>query len=131
MAKGYDKNAARRQEAAALGRQLSRRARSKCELCGSDGSLQVVEIRPLLEEPAPERAALLCARCQGLSKDGPARCGSGKLQFLREAVWSEILPAQLLAVRLVRELSRQGEPWARETEEGLYLDPTVEELLQG
>jgi protein PhnA len=129
MAKGYDRNAARRQEAAALGRELSRRARSKCELCGSDGSLRVIEIPPLLDDPSVERAALLCSQCQRLAEEEIPKTAGSNLQFLREAVWSETLPAQLLAVRLARQLSRNGEAWARETVDGLYLEPEVEALL--
>lgn len=129
MARGRERHQARQAAVAGLGRQLSRRARSGCELCGTSTSLSVIEIEPVdPEEPLPERAAMLCARCAGLvGGDRPREVAP--LRFLEESVWAEVLPVQLAAVRLTRSLAADGVDWAITTLDGLYLDPEVESLL--
>ena len=47
MSKGRDKHHARLNAVAGLGRNLSRRARNHCELCGEGGSLKVIEVEPV------------------------------------------------------------------------------------
>ena len=43
---------------------LVRRSRSRCECCSRSGSrLEILEIEPLLEEPAPDHALFLCESC--------------------------------------------------------------------
>lgn len=125
MAKGRDKHQAHKQAVQALGRGLSRRAKSQCELCGERTSLKVVEVAGSpFSEPDEQWALMLCARCEGLSagQQEPANT----LRFLETAVWSELQPVQLLAVRLVKGVDAS---WARDCAEGLYLDPEIEALL--
>ncbi len=127
MARGLDRHNARKSAVAGLGRSLSRRARNRCELCSTPGSLTVVEVAPLPEEPDPDQAVILCARCAGLLA-GRATDPSA-LRFLEESIWAEIAPVQVAAVRLVRDLRKQGVHWASETLENLYLDPDIENRL--
>ena len=63
MAKGHDRHVARQTEVSGLGKDLSRRARSKCELCNQSGSLRPIELTPLPDEPNIDWAALLCPQC--------------------------------------------------------------------
>jgi len=127
MAKGREKHQARVSAVAGLGRSLSRRARNHCEICGEGGSLKVIEVEPLFEEPDPERALMACARCEeGLGKKGP---DAETMRFLETTIWSDTLPAQLAAVRLVRILAGQGTQWAVDALDGLYLDEQTEALL--
>lgn len=123
MAKGRDKHQAWQQAVAALGKNLSRRARSKCELCESSARLKVVEVdgNPH-EEPDEDWAVLVCSACEALmggDQQGPVR-------FLESSMWSEVPPVQIAAVRALRSVD---EPWAEAALEGLYLDPALEELL--
>jgi protein PhnA len=127
MARGRDAHQARLTAVAALGRALSRRARNRCELCGEKTSLSVVEIPPLPEDPDPDQAVIVCARCKGVlegRKEDP-----GTLRFLEESVWSEQAPVQIAVVRLVRGLAGDGVDWAERVLEGLYLDPDIEERV--
>lgn len=122
MARGREAHRARVAEVAALGKVLSRRARSQCELCGVRTSLKVHEVAGALPEPSADWALLLCNDCVRLV-DG----GAGEhARFLTETCWSELHPAQITAVRLLRRLDT---PWATEALESLYLDPEVEALL--
>lgn len=127
MAKGRDKHAAHVAAVAALGRTLSRRARNRCELCETSTSLKVVEVEPTEEDPTEERAVLICASCEnalaGKTTDTNA------FRFLEGVVWSETLPVQLCAVRLLRGFARDDVAWARECLDGLFLDPEVENLV--
>jgi protein PhnA len=120
----------RRSEVAALGKDLSRRARSRCELCGEGGSLSVVEPGPAPDAPDADRALLLCGRCAALCAapaHRPLPSDDG-LRFLATAIWAELPIAQAVAVRLSR---RVDAPWAREALDGLYLAPEVEALADG
>jgi len=60
---------------------------------------------------------------------GVKRSDPQTLRFLTETVWSEVLPAQLSAVRLIRVLAGEGVPWAQESAEALWLDEDIEALL--
>ena len=128
MAKGHERHKARQAEVAGLGKELSRRARSKCELCQTSGSLTPTEITPLPTEPNIEWAALLCPKCIQCINSKQID-GQEDHQFLRESVWSETTPVQILAVRLVRQLANRGELWAQSVLDDLYLDPDIEELI--
>ncbi|MCB9741182.1 MAG: phnA protein [Alphaproteobacteria bacterium] len=127
MARGRDQYDAHQAALNALGRPLSRRARSACELCGASGSLSVVELEGGPEEPDEDWALLLCERCRELP--GAKRLDAADLRFLETTVWSEIRPTQILAVRLVRRMAEDEVMWARECVESLYLDPEIEGLI--
>lgn len=127
MARGKDLHDAHQAAVASLGRGLSRRARSRCELCGESGSLHVLEVPPTGEEPSEDAAILACARCHPLLTD--KRLRADELRFLETAVWSEILPVQVLAVTLLRRLAAGEVVWARDTLDGLWLSDEVAERV--
>lgn len=127
MARGRDKHQAHKAAVAALGRELSRRARSKCELCGESRSLKVVEVDGNPDPDAGPEVAwalLLCERCISLRERGDG----ADARFLAEACWAELRPTQITAVRILRRIA-PNMPWAADTLDGLYLDPEVEALL--
>ena len=132
MSRGRQQYDARQSAIAGLGRQVSRRAKNRCELCEEHTSLQVVEVEPVLEEPDIERAVMVCQRCAGLTAGarGPGPDPT-TLRFLEGTVWSETLPVQLAAVRATRRLAGVDVPWATELLDGLYLDEATEDLLRG
>ena len=127
MAKGREKHAAHQAAVAALGKNLSRRAKNRCELCEQSTSLKVIEVAPTFDEPSEERAVLVCARCAAIVAGEPSDDNS--LRFLESVVWSETLPVQLCAVRILEALSHQGIAWARDCLDGLFLNDEVESLL--
>ena len=93
------------------------------------GRLTVVEVPPALEAPSPERAVLACDRCRSLMEAGIGKHNPATLRFLAETVWSEVLPAQLVAVRLLRSLAASGEAWAQEANDSLWLAEEAAELV--
>lgn len=127
MAHGKSKFGIR--EAAAsnlLGKDLSRRAHARCELCEERTSLLIFEVPPLLEEPELDHALMICERCERAVEGGRKAPPPDELRFLTTAMWSPLLPCQLTAVRTLRRLETT---WARDALDGLYLDPEVEALL--
>ena len=94
MARGKDIHDAHAAAVAALGRPLSRRARSRCELCEDTGALKVVEVPPTWEEPDPEAAIMACERCRDLLETRRLPDAAG-LRFLEAVMWSEIAPLQV------------------------------------
>ena len=129
MAKGYDKHLLRQQQTANLGKYLSRRAKSKCELCGVHTKLKVIELTPLPKEPDPDSALLLCKVCQSYAGEKEKNLKPSAMQFLRDSIWSEVEPVQILAIRLTRKLSKHGESWAQSILDDLYIDPAIEKRL--
>ncbi len=128
MAKGKDKHAAHQAAVAALGKNLSRRAKNRCELCEQSTSLKVIEVAPTFDEPHEERAILICARCAAIVAGEPSG-DDNSLRFLESVVWSETLPVQICAVRILKALRHQGVDWARECLDGIFLDEEVEHLI--
>ncbi len=131
MASGYQADKARKDAVNALGRELARRSKSRCELCGEGGRrLEVVEVPPLAERPEAGRAVLLCEPCaDGVM--GRVNHPAERWRFLEEVVWSEVAPVQVTAVRMARKLSEDGVGWARDLLAGLYLAPEIEAWVEG
>ena len=127
MARGRERHDARVSAVQALGRELNRRARSTCELCGDRTSLSVREVPPAPEEPSPERALLVCNRCSTLVAGGDLRrIPTDELRFLAETVWAELPAVQVVSVRAARKLAEAGVAWAQEAADGLWLDEEIE-----
>ncbi len=113
MARGKDAHDARIHAVAALGKALSRRAGSRCELCEAGSGLRPVEVPPLPEEPDLDAALLLCERCRDLIDAKRLPADTHDLRFLAAAIWSDLPPVQTTAERLLRRLAPDT-PWAAE-----------------
>lgn len=120
MARRRDQHHARAEAVDALGKDLSRRARSACELCGDRAPLVAHEPAPVPAEPELEAAFLACEPCRtalgGRIQDPNA------LRFLEAAIWSELPIVQIAAVRLLERLVEDDVAWARSAADGLWLD---------
>lgn len=127
MAQGLDKHRARLDALNLYGKDLARRARSRCEMCGASGTrLQIHEVAPVASEPQFDHCILLCDTCKE-QLDNPKRMAPDHWRCLNTAVWSEVPAVQVMAVATLKRLSDQ--PWASELEEQLYLSPEVEAWL--
>lgn len=128
MAKGVTKKQARLDELALLGKDLTRRSRAHCELCGHGGTrLEALEIAPLAEEPTLEHTIFICEQCR--ESMHPKKLNHQYWRFLETAIWSDLPAVQVTAVKLTRQLSAQGEDWASSLLESLYLDPAIIDWL--
>ena len=107
MAKGKEKHQARLDAIQLHGKDLARRARSKCELCEEGGELRIHDTDP---ESAPSLETLLlgCDRCRALIEgrtDDPKT-----LRFLETAIWSDVPPVAASAREIIK---RVDSDWAR------------------
>ena len=127
MAKGYDTNQERKQALSLLGKDLARRAKSKCELTQTSGvSLVTYEIPPVPNEPEFERC-LLVSESVFAQLTKPSTLRAGEWRRLSEVIWSDIPAVQAMALRILRHLA-PSEPWAQSLIDEAYLDPEVEML---
>lgn len=126
MAKGYEIHQRRLMALQALGKDLARRAKSKCELTGASGvPLHAYEVPPTGDSPDLDRTLLVCdAVWQALEKPEIMK-GRSPWQILSSAVWSDQPAVQVVAWRLLSEIAKR-ESWAAEALEELYLDPEIE-----
>ena len=109
-----------------MGKDLTRRAKSKCEITGASGvPLWPYEVPPVPEDPDLERTLLISGECREMLEH-PSRLAGRGWQCLAEAVWSEMPAVQVVAWRMLNELAKR-EDWAREVLEEVFLDPAVEE----
>jgi len=125
MAKGREEHEARQWALQSFGKDLARRAKSKCELCEVAGEkLAIFEVPPVPSEPDFDHCLLVCERCRSALEGSGAVVGGEEWRVLAQTVWSEMPAAQVAAVLLLKRLAAT-EDWARETVEELYLDDEV------
>jgi protein PhnA len=128
MAKGYEKHKERLDAINALGRELTRRSSSKCELCGDSGvKLSGHEIVPLPEQPDADHTVFICEACRDGLTGG--KLDADRWRFLENVIWSDVPVVQVAAVRITRKLLEQGVLWAADLLDNVYLSPEVEEWV--
>ncbi len=125
MAKGYELHQTRMMALQAMGKDLARRAKSKCELTGVAGvPLRPYEVPPVPEAPDIERTLLISVQCYE-ALERPEHLAGRTWQCLAETVWSEMPAVQVVAWRMLEVLARR-EDWAREVLDEVFLDAEVE-----
>jgi len=126
MGKGYETHQARVSALQNLGKDLARRAKSKCELTGAAGvPLRPYEVPPVTAEPDLDRTLLLSETCHEVL-ERPQKLAGRRWQCLAETIWSEMPAVQVVSWRMLSHLAK-SEDWAREVIEEVFLDPEVEE----
>jgi protein PhnA len=124
MAKGYQANIERSLALQSLGKQLARRAKSRCELCGTGGvPLEAFEVPPAPESPDVDSTVLLCADCHQVVAR-PQQAAGQHWRCLVDCLWGELPAAQVLALRLLEDLADR-EHWAREALDLFDPDPEL------
>lgn len=109
MAKGRDKHQAYLDALNLLGKDLARRAKSKCELLGDNDDLRAYDLSGGEDEPSLDHVVLICAKARA-ALDGKVR-DANDLRALETIVWSDLLPVRIAASRILEKLD---EDWARE-----------------
>lgn len=126
MAKGYELHQARMMALQGMGKDLARRAKSRCEITGASGvPLWPYEVPPVGAEPDIDRTILVSPSCREMLEH-PERLHGREWQCLTETVWSDMPAVQVTAWRMLRELAKR-EDWAREALDEVFLDPGIEE----
>ncbi len=126
MGKGYEIHQLRMMALQGIGKDLARRAKSKCELTGAAGvPLRPYEVPPVGADPELDRTILISEACHQVLEH-PKRLSGREWQCLGEMVWSELPAVQVVAWRMLHELAKR-EDWAREVLDGVFLDEEVEQ----
>ncbi len=130
MAKGYQENKERTATLSMFGKDLARRARSKCELCEASGvSLSVCEVPPVPSGmPEIERCVFICDSCREQFLNPKKFKPGEQWRCLAQTVWTEVPAIQVAAVRLLKRQA-DSQAWAREALDGLFLDEEIEEWV--
>ncbi|WP_018968743.1 hypothetical protein [Rubritalea marina] len=125
MAKGFDTHQARLNELNLFGKDLARRAKSKCELSGESGvPLKIYEVEPVPKEPEFKHCVMLSELViEQLQKPKNINAKTWR-GILPELVWSELEVIQVLAIRLLRHIAR-SEAWAQEVLDEAFIDETT------
>ncbi len=99
--------------------ELQSRCNGQCELCGSDQNLGAYSL-PASGERS-DNDIMICSTCSD-------QIGSGDLddnhwRCLTTSMWSEVPAVQVMAYRLLKQLS--AEPWAQDQLDMLYLEDDI------
>ncbi|MBT1704320.1 PhnA domain-containing protein [Chryseosolibacter indicus] len=103
--------------------ELHQRSGSVCELCSGSGELMVYEV-----ESAPsgtDASILVCNKCFEQLRNNTL--DSDHWRCLNNSMWSEIPAIQVVSWRLLNRLQQQGEGWAQDLLEMMYLDEEMQE----
>ena len=129
MAKGYEMNQARVWALRGLGKDLARRAKSRCELTGVSGvPLFPYEVPPVPNDPDIDRILLISEDCLR-ALESPKSLAGQEWRPLAETVWSTLPAAQVTAWRMLTVLASR-EDWARTVLEEVFLDPEIEQWAE-
>ena len=127
MSTGFKGKFHRQNMLSRFAKDLVRRSRSHCELCGKSGvKLEVHEVPPIEEEPYVEGCVFICEGCHR-QVDNPNHIVPAHWRCLNNALYSEVPAVQVMSFRLLKHLVAKNEHWAEELLEHAYLDPDVEE----
>ena len=126
MAKGLLKHQERQSALNLLGKDLARRARSKCEICeASSVPLTIYEVAPVPSEPEYDSCLMLCETCK-TQLENPKRLEPNHWRCLTKSIWSEVPAVQVVSLRQLRRLSEKQD-WAQEALEYVYPEPEIEQ----
>lgn len=83
-------------------RELNKRSDSKCELCGATEHLKVYQVVPI-KKGGIDESILACATCIG-QIENPDTVDVNHWRCLNDSMWSEHLPVQVVAWRMLSRL---------------------------
>ena len=129
MSKGYEKHHHRMGELNKYGKDLVRRAKSGCELCGEHhGHFLIYEVDPVPETPDFEHCIHICEECH-YQINHPKKMDINHWHGLSTTAWSDVPAIQVMAIMMLRRM-RDEEEWAKSLLEQLYISPETEKWLE-
>jgi len=106
-----------------LVQELQTRSANKCELCTSENTLRVYEVPPMSNANS-DNSILVCKTCLD-QIEKTEQLDANHWKILMETMWSEFVPVQVVAWRMLSRLRNEG--WASDSLDILYLE---EEALE-
>lgn len=129
MARGLDADRERKGKVSWFGKDLARRAKSKCELSEVTGEkLEIFEIPPVKEEPNFDRCILITSGCKKLLENLD-KATENDVRFFNNSVWSETPIIKAVSIAALRKMEKKH-PWASDILETVYIEEELEELIE-
>ncbi|MBW8192641.1 PhnA domain-containing protein [Neiella marina] len=101
---------------------LKDRSGNQCELSGSSDDLVVYAVPPVDGQSA-DRAILISQELH--EQINGEQLDPNLWRGLNDAMWSQEPPVQVMAWRMLKRLTKQGETWAQDLLDMLYLDDAL------
>lgn len=105
---------------------LQERSNTACELCGSKKDLTQYTIPPSLNENV-DNDVLVCTTCLD-QIEGRTEMDPNHWRCLNDSMWSEHVPVQILAWRMLQRLRNEG--WPQDLLDMMYLDDNAMALAR-
>lgn len=105
---------------------LAERANSRCELCGSEQALSVLEVPPS-NAADMDRCVLICEKCAGQIASAE-RGDPNHWRCLNDSAWSEVAAVKVLTWRLLKRFEVQA--WAKDLLDQMYLEDDVQKWAE-
>lgn len=99
---------------------LTSRSAGKCELCGNERPLVLHPLPPTPNE-TPDDTIVVCEECQ--NEFNKQELNPTYWYCLKDSIWSEFTPVQVMAYRLLSRLPAEG--WAQDLLSQVYLEDSV------
>ncbi len=84
-------------------KELIERSGNRCELCGSEENLSVLEVTP--SDASAEQSILVCSTCKTQIESD--ELDENHFNCLNDSMWSEVSAVKVMAYRLLSKLGRQ------------------------
>ncbi|MEZ5528967.1 MAG: PhnA domain-containing protein [Porticoccaceae bacterium] len=97
---------------------LRARSNGHCELCGADTDLASYAVPPKDGSDA-DGAILACSTCRN-QIENPDQVDANHWRCLNDSMWSQVPAVQVMAWRMLKQLSSEG--WPQDLLDMLYLD---------
>ena len=99
---------------------LQARADAKCELCGAEQALTAFTV-PHSPASDDDHSLALCDTCRG-QLEQPETTVVNHWRCLGDSMWSQVPAVQVMAWRQLKNLSGQGEVWAQDMLDMMYME---------
>ncbi|MBN2865671.1 MAG: PhnA domain-containing protein [Thiotrichales bacterium] len=96
---------------------LIERSGNKCELCGAEDGLTVLEVTP--SDGSADQAILVCGTCH-TQIENPESMDANHFRCLNDSMWSPVPAVQVMSYRLLNALRAEG--WPQDLIDMMYLD---------
>ena len=96
---------------------LKNRSGNKCELCGAEEDLSVMDVAP--SDGSADQAILVCGTCKS-QIEGSTTMDSNHWRCLNDSMWSTVPAVQVMSYRLLHSLRSEG--WPQDLLDMMYLE---------
>lgn len=103
-----------------LEKALIERSGNKCELCGADHGLTVLDVAP--SDGSADQAILVCETCH-TQIENPESMDANHFRCLNDSMWSPVPAVQVMSYRLLNALRAEG--WPQDLIDMMYLEEDV------